>query len=439
MSKLFKKILSLFHGSRVQKGNEEAPSKKNIKSPSGSTASAAQPEPSSTKAPSYKKDVQRERIVPRDTVQPEPGKEETELDAYDYELPERLVAQTPLPRRDAARLMVVDRASQTIDHTHFCNIAKFFRPEDVLVLNDSKVLPARLIGLRAETGGRWEGLFLQYDPRGVWEIMSKTRGTLRPGEKIELQNPRGSGHKRYLEVVGRTEVNTLVVQPLLAEGEDSFAFLNEVGWVPIPPYIRSGIMRPSDRDDYQTVYAKNPGAVAAPTAGFHFTKELLEEIEAMGVAICPVTLHVGVGTFKPITVNRLSEHHMHSEYATISEETVKTIEERKAKGGRVFAVGTTSVRTLESASNVMPDGSIDSSGRNDKKLQAFSGSTDLFIRPPYQFKTVDAMFTNFHLPKSTLVILVRTFGGDELLKRAYEEAIAEDYRFYSYGDAMLIL
>ncbi len=363
----------------------------------------------------------------------------SELDAYDYELPERLIAQSPLPDRANARMMVVDRTTQTIRHLRVRDVLQFLRPEDALVLNDTKVLPARLIGRRAETGGRWEGLFLQYDARGFWEIMSKTRGKLRPGEKIELANPNGGGIVRYLEVKAHTESKTLIVKPLLEEGEDSFAFLDRVGWVPIPPYIRSGRMVPSDRENYQTVYACHPGAVAAPTAGLHFTKELLNEIKEYGVAVCPVTLHVGAGTFKPISVAKLSEHQMHSEWATISQEVVQTLEERKARGGRVVAIGTTSVRTLESASNVLPDGSIDSTGANACKLRAFSGSTNLFIRPPYRFKTVDAMLTNFHLPKSTLVILVRTFGGDELLKRAYEEAIAEDYRFYSYGDAMLIL
>ena len=198
-------------------------------------------------------------------------------------------------------------------------------------------------------------------------------------------------------------------------------------------------MTPADRDNYQTVYASNPGAVAAPTAGLHFTKELLDEIRSIGVAVCPTTLYVGAGTFKPITVDRLADHRMHSEVANLSEATVRAIEERKARGGRVFAIGTTSVRTLESAANALPDGSIDSTGLNSGVLAPFSGPTNLFIRPPYRFKVVDAMLTNFHLPKSTLVILVRTFGGDELLKRAYETAIAEDYRFYSYGDAMLIV
>ena len=368
-----------------------------------------------------------------------PQSEENELDQYDYELPERLIAQTPLPDRAAARMMVVDRASGKISHSRVRDILSFLRPEDALVLNDTKVLPARLLGERVETGGRWEGLFLQCDPRGLWEIMSKTRGKLRPGEKILLRDSEGSGVKRYLQVEARTEAKTLIVKPLLDEGEDSFSFLVRVGWVPIPPYIRDGLMKPSDREDYQTVYARTPGAVAAPTAGLHFTEELLDEIRDMGVAVCPVTLHVGAGTFKPISVSKLSEHHMHSEFATISEKVVATLEERRARGGRIVAVGTTSARTLESASNLLDDGTVDSTGLNDKKLRPFSGSTNLFIRPPYRFKSVDAMLTNFHLPKSTLVIMIRTFGGDELIKRAYQEAIAEDYRFYSYGDAMLIL
>ncbi|MCF0234083.1 MAG: S-adenosylmethionine:tRNA ribosyltransferase-isomerase, partial [Thermoguttaceae bacterium] len=208
---------------------------------------------------------------------------------------------------------------------------------------------------------------------------------------------------------------------------------------PLPPYIRSGRMSPSDKEYYQTVYARHPGAVAAPTAGLHFTTELLDSIRESGVAVLPVTLHVGAGTFKPISVDRIVDHQMHSEFATISAETVAALEERKARGGRIIAIGTTSVRTLESASNALPDGTIDSTGLNSERLRAFSGPTNLFIRPPYRFKTVDAILTNFHLPKSTLIILVRTFGGDELLKRAYEAAIAEDYRFFSYGDAMLIL
>lgn len=440
MSNVFKLISSLFSN------HESATVKK-------TTAQTNERDKVNTQETIIEKDPQTERPPTEPSVAPnnetetdvftpyvnERSEESSELDAYDYELPERLIAQSPLANRAAARLMIVDRTTQKISHTHVYDIMQYLRPEDVIVLNDTKVLPARLIGKRAKTNGRWEGLFLQYDPSGLWEIMSKTRGKLQTGELIELENPYGKGIRRNLEVIGRTDAKTLIVRPLLEEGEDSFSFLERVGWIPIPPYIRSGRMKPSDRDDYQTVYARNPGAVAAPTAGLHFTEELLAKIKDYGVAVCPVTLHVGAGTFKPISATKLADHQMHSEYAVISQETVKTIEERKAKGGRVFAIGTTSVRTLESASNVMEDGSIDSSGLNNKRLQPFAGQTNLFIRPPYTFKTVDAMLTNFHLPKSTLVILVRTFGGDELLKRAYEEAIAEDYRFYSYGDAMLIL
>ena len=386
----------------------------------------------------------------------------SELDQYDYSLPEDLIAQSPLRRRADARMMVVDRARQSIEHRYVRDIVRYLRPEDTLVLNNTKVIPARLIGRRESTGGRWEGLFLRFGAVGrerlakrespetsekesqngpkssgaIWEIMSKTRGKLRTGETILLEDADG-GQSQRLEVVGRTDAKTLIVRPLTEL--DSLDFLDRVGWVPIPPYIRAGRMVPEDRTNYQTVYASRPGAVAAPTAGLHFTKPLLTEIQALGVAVCPVTLHVGAGTFKPITADTLAEHKMHSEWASISAETVSMILRRRAAGGRTIAVGTTSVRTLESAANADADGRIDSTGQNDFTLHPFSGETDLFIRPPYRFKAVDGMLTNFHLPKSTLIILVRTFGGDELLRRAYEEAIAADYRFYSYGDAMLIL
>lgn len=445
MSDLLKRIYAALTGAKSDAGDKR-PVKTTNAAPQREAAtpavhvSAPKEETEPTPEPKPKPEPNPETVPARpaaNVTESAPGVDE--LDAYDYDLPERLIAQFPLKKREQARMLVVNRKTQKLEHRRCYNIVEYLNPEDVLVLNNTKVLPARLVGSRTSTGGRWEGLFLQYDPRGFWEIMSKTRGYLKPGEHITLMDTHGSGLTRELEVVAHTEQKTLVVKPILEEGEDSFTFLDKIGWVPIPPYIRGGRMIPDDRDDYQTVYAQEPGAVAAPTAGLHFTKELLEEIKKLGVAICDVTLHVGAGTFKPITVTKLSEHHMHSEYATISDDVVRTIEERKARGGRVLAVGTTSVRTLESASNVRPDGSIDSSGRSDSKLRAFSGQTDLFIRPPYKFKTVDAMLTNFHLPKSTLVILVRTFGGDELIKRAYEEAIAEDYRFYSYGDAMLIL
>lgn len=360
----------------------------------------------------------------------------SELDQYDYKLPSTRIAQAPMPNRIDARMMVVDRAKGTIEHKRVRDIPDYLREGDTLVLNNTKVIPARLIGSRTETGGRWEGLFLRFGESNFWEIMSKTRGKLRQGETISLEAPDG-GQAGKLEVLARTDEKTLIVRPLT--DLDTFSFLDKVGWVPIPPYIRAGRMMPEDKQNYQTVYASKPGAVAAPTAGLHFTKELLVQIQKKGVAVCPVTLHVGAGTFKPITADRLDEHKMHSEFASISEDTVNTILKRRAAGGRIIAVGTTSVRTLESAANADENGKIDSTGRNSIQLHPFSGYTDLFIRPPYQFKAVDGLMTNFHLPKSTLIILVRTFGGDELIMEAYKEAIQNDYRFYSYGDSMLIL
>ncbi|MBO7679930.1 MAG: tRNA preQ1(34) S-adenosylmethionine ribosyltransferase-isomerase QueA [Thermoguttaceae bacterium] len=364
------------------------------------------------------------------------GGQTDDLSAYDYTLPEELIAQMPLRRRTDARMMVIRRDTAEIEHRYVRDIAEFFRPGDALVLNNTKVVPARLIGRRVKTGGKWEGLFLRFDSHGIWEIMSKTRGKLLPGEEILLEDSDG-GQTQTLRVYAHTPEKTLLVQPLTTS--DTYTFLNKVGWVPIPPYIRSGRMIPEDRENYQTVYARAPGAIAAPTAGLHFSTELLAKIAGMGVELCPVTLHVGAGTFRPIKTEKISQHRMHEEFATIDQKAVDTILRCRASGGRVIAVGTTSVRTLESAANASPDGKIDSTGNNDYQLRPFSGPTDLFIRPPYRFKVVDALLTNFHLPKSTLLILVRTFGGDELMKRAYEEAIRYDYRFYSYGDCMLIL
>ena len=346
------------------------------------------------------------------------------LSDYDYHLPPELIAQYPLRNRIDARLMVVDRRAGTIEHLHVRDLPELLKPEDCLVLNNTKVLPARLIGTRTKTGGRWEGLFLTHDEQGFWKVLSKTRGKPRSGETIDLQTPEGRvGFK--LEIGTRTDDGGLIVKPLTEE--TPFEALERVGWVPIPPYIRNGRMIPSDKENYQTVYASQPGAIAAPTAGLHFTPPLLEKIKSMGVALCPVTLHVGAGTFKPVTVERIAEHPMHYEFASISQSVVDAVRKRKSGGGRIIAVGSTSVRVLESAAKATGT------------LEPVSGETDLFIRPPFTFSVVDAMLTNFHFPKSTLLILVRTFGGDDLIKRAYDEAIREKYRFYSFGDAMLIL
>jgi S-adenosylmethionine:tRNA ribosyltransferase-isomerase len=347
----------------------------------------------------------------------------SELDAYDYELPRELIAQEPLPRRADARLLVVDRAQGDLSHQHVRDLPEILRSGDLLVLNDTRVVPARLIGQRTSTGGRWEGLFLSVDHQGLWRMLARGRGKMAIGETITLSNANGHEDIR-LRLVERSDGGVWIMH---AETEEpTMAVLDRVGRVPLPPYIRQGEMVPADRERYQTVYARQPGAVAAPTAGLHFTDKLLRRCEAAGIGSCFVTLHVGLDTFRPMIVDRLAEHPMHSEWGEIGAEAVEKIVECRQRGGRVVAVGTTSVRVLETAARGSP-------------LQPWSGWTDLFIRPPYKFQLVDALLTNFHLPRTTLLVLVRTFGGDALIRRAYQEAIAQQYRFYSYGDAMLIV
>lgn len=347
----------------------------------------------------------------------------SELDQYDYDLPKELIAQSPAVCRTDARLLVVDRESRTLEHRHIRDLPEILRENDCLVINDTRVVPARLVGRRHETGGHWEGLFLEKSPDGLWRIMCKTRGKLRPGDIITLINALGDEDIR-LELGAKDQDGTWIARPLAEE--DAFALLNRVGRVPLPPYIRKGEMVPDDAEYYQTVYAQVPGAVAAPTAGLHFTTTLLERLVEQGVEICTLTLHVGPGTFRPITAENLTDHSMHSEWGCVKRQTVERIKACRRRGGRIVAVGTTSVRLLETAAA-------------DGVLKPFAGDTNLFIRPPYTFHTVDALLTNFHLPRTTLLVLVRTFGGDALMRRAYEEAIREEYRFYSYGDAMLIL
>ncbi|MDR1957832.1 MAG: tRNA preQ1(34) S-adenosylmethionine ribosyltransferase-isomerase QueA [Planctomycetaceae bacterium] len=349
---------------------------------------------------------------------------ESDLAAYDFELPEELIAQMPLECRDEARLMVVNRGKQSIDHCKVRDILQFLRPEDCLVLNDTKVIPARLIGHRVKTGGHWEGLFLGLNESADWKILCKTGGKPKQGERIQLQTPEGPPGI-LLEIVAKKEDGHWIVKPLTED--HVYAVLDRVGWIPIPPYIRSGRMIPADRENYQTVYAVQPGSVAAPTAGLHFTPELLETIRKSGTDVVPVTLHVGIGTFRPISANRLEDHVMHAEWGHLGSDAARRILTRRQAGGRIMAVGTTSGRVLESAAS------------EKGKIAAFSGETELFIKPGYHFKMIDMLMTNFHLPLSTLLILVRTFGGDGLMKRAYDEAVREKYRFFSYGDAMLIL
>ncbi|MDR0522354.1 MAG: tRNA preQ1(34) S-adenosylmethionine ribosyltransferase-isomerase QueA [Planctomycetaceae bacterium] len=349
----------------------------------------------------------------------------SDIFCYDYVLPPELIAQQPLPDRTDARLLAVNRQTQSFEHLHIRDLPSLLKTEDVLVINDTKVLPARLFGRRAETGGKWEGLFIEAVRPDLWKILCKTRGRMKPDEKVVLQtqdNQPLMGGVHLLFVAQQNEYWLVRPVPKISY----FELLQKHGFVPLPPYIRKGKMMPEDAERYQTVYASQPGAIAAPTAGLHFTPELLEEIKKLGTAVVPVTLHVGAGTFKPITAGNVEEHTMHAEWCSMTEANVSAVLSRRKNGGRIVAVGTTSVRVLESASAAAGT------------LQQFEGDTSLFIRPPYSFKSVDVLLTNFHFPKSTLLILVRTFGGDELIKAAYEEAVRKRYRFFSYGDAMLI-
>ncbi len=347
----------------------------------------------------------------------------SELDRYDYELPRHLIAQHPLASRVDARLLVVDRQKQSLDHRFIRDLPEILQSGDCLVLNDTQVVPARLLGRRDVSRGHWEGLFLDQAPGGLWRILCKTRGKLAPEETVTLADAQGQDDIRIRMGVKQPD-GSWIVRP--ETSEETFALLARVGRIPLPPYIRKGEMTDADRTQYQTVYARWPGAIAAPTAGLHFTESLLQRLQDQHVAVCALTLHTGAGTFRPIAAEHLSDHPMHAEWGVIQQSIVERILERRREGGRVVAVGTTSVRLLETASA-------------DGTLKEFKGYTDLFIRPPHRFHVVDAMLTNFHLPRTTLLVLVRTFGGDELMMRAYEEAIRENYRFYSYGDAMLIL
>ena len=345
------------------------------------------------------------------------------LDQYDYTLPRELIAQEPLHCRSDARLMLVDRSTSSVSHHYVRDLPDLLRRGDHLVLNDTRVVAASLIGYRTETGGRWQGLFLSATPEGHWRILGKARGKIQAGETITLID-RDARDNFRLRLIEKEDGGVWLAHP--EPEEEVFTLLDRVGRVPLPPYIRGGHMIDSDLENYQTVYARQPGAVAAPTAGLHFTEQLLAKIVDRGIEATRATLHVGLGTFKPITADSLDEHAMHSEWAQLTASSVARILTSRADGGRTVAVGTTVVRTLETAGQ---------SGR----LAPWEGLTDLFIRPPYEFRMVDVLLTNFHLPRTTLLVLVRTFGGDELIRRAYAEAISEQYRFYSYGDAMLIV
>ena len=342
--------------------------------------------------------------------------------AYDFDLPPSLIAQHPPADRDGARMMILDRGAGTIEHAQFRDLPARLSPGDLAVFNTTRVLPARLRGHRTATGGRWEGLFLREETHGRWRIFGKTKGKIQPGETVRVQAPLGQDvlDLTMLEKAG----GEWVVRP--QEDTPAVQLLETYGTMPLPPYITRDGEDPDDRERYQTVFAGEAGAIAAPTAGLHFTNQTLAELSERGVVRADVTLHVGAGTFRPVTAERLDEHVMHTEMARVPQATVDAVAATRAAGRRVLAVGTTAVRSLESAAV---------SGQ----LHAFAGETELFIRPGFTFHAVDALLTNFHLPKSTLLVLVSTLAGRDLTRRAYREAVAEEYRFFSYGDAMLIL
>jgi S-adenosylmethionine:tRNA ribosyltransferase-isomerase len=358
----------------------------------------------------------------------------TESFHFDYELPRRLVAQEPLRQRADARLMVVDRRKDTIEHHHVRDLPYLLPSGDRLVLNDTKVIPAQLGGRRVNTGGRWQGLYLKTTEDGHWHILCKTRGHLAPGEAITLIDSQGRPGIKLWLIESLPEGHWLA-HPESDEPAD--VILERLGRVPLPPYIRGGNMVDADVVNYQTVFARVPGAVAAPTAGLHFTKELLRSLLDHGITCSAITLHVGLGTFRPIAADSLDEHPMHREWGELTAATAADLNCTRATGGRIIAVGTTVVRVLETAML-----SLDEARRSSSDLPAIPpwvGETELFIRPPFEFRAVDAILTNFHFPRTTLLVLVQTFGGRELIQRAYEEAVREEYRFYSYGDAMLIV
>ena len=347
---------------------------------------------------------------------------ETSLTTHDfyYDLPEELIAQFPSAQRDMCRLMVLDRETGRVEHKVFRDIIDYLNPEDMLVVNSSKVIPARLLGTTEKTGAAMELLLLRMLDSGEWETL------VRPGKKAKIGASFSFGGILRATVTDIVEGGNRVVKfdYDTEKYKTVYEVLDAIGNMPLPPYITKKL---ENKSDYQTVYAKEEGSAAAPTAGLHFTDELLERIRAKGVGYGEVTLHVGLGTFRPVKVDKIEDHLMHGEYFHITDEVAAEINARRAKGGRIIAVGTTSSRVLESVST--PDG----------KVHAIDGETSIFIYPGYRFKAVDALITNFHLPESTLIMLVSALAGKEHVMNAYEEAVREKYRFFSFGDAMLIV
>lgn len=336
---------------------------------------------------------------------------------YDYDLPEELIAQDPLEDRSSSRLMVLDRQTGDVEHRHFTDILEYLHPGDCLVINNTKVIPARLFGVKEDTQAKIEVLLLKRKENDIWETLVKPGKKAKPGTKLVF----GDG-LLTAEVVDVVEEGNRLIQ---FHYDGIFEeILDQLGQMPLPPYITHQL---KDKNRYQTVYAKYDGSAAAPTAGLHFTKELLQKVKDMGVDIAEVTLHVGLGTFRPVKVENVLDHHMHSEFYMVSQEAADKINRAKESGHRVIAVGTTSTRTLEAAA--------DENGR----LHETSGWTEIFIYPGYQFKVLDGLITNFHLPESTLIMLVSALAGREHVLAAYEEAVREGYRFFSFGDAMLVV
>lgn len=339
-----------------------------------------------------------------------------DLKDFNYDLPEELIAQDPLEDRSSSRLMVLHKDTGRIEHKIFRDIIDYLNPGDCLVINDTKVIPARLMGIKEDTGAAIEVLLLKRNADDVWECLVKPGKKARTGARIIFGEGLLVG-----EIVDVIEDGNRMIK---FHYEGIFEeILDKLGQMPLPPYITHKLQ---DKNRYQTVYAKNEGSAAAPTAGLHFTKELLEKIKEKGVNVVSITLHVGLGTFRPVKVDKIEEHHMHTETFNISKEAADTINRTRAAGGRVIAVGTTSCRTLESAA------------ADDGTIPARSGDTDIFIYPGYKFKAIDCLITNFHLPESTLIMLVSALGGRDNIMNAYETAVKERYRFFSFGDAMFI-
>lgn len=337
------------------------------------------------------------------------------LTDFDYDLPEELIAQKPVEPRNASRLLVLDPKEETVEHHHFYDLKKFLVPGDTLVFNDTRVMPARLIGYRDKTGGKVEVFLLRRIDGNTWETLVKPGKKALPGYKICF------GDELACVVQGNTDFGGRIVK---FEYQGIFEeILDRLGETPLPPYIHEKL---EDRERYQTVYSREQGSAAAPTAGLHFTKEQLAELKDMGVNLGFLTLHVGLGTFRPVKEEKIEDHVMHTEYYSIPEETANLVRDTKAAGHRVIAVGTTSIRTLEAAAVAK------------NEIYGKSGNTDIFIYPGYDFKIVDAIITNFHLPKSTLIMLISAFAGREFVLKAYKKAVDEKYRFFSFGDAMLI-